>query len=173
MLKGLENQSYLLPYLISNIVALVLLLSVSLWPRATRLAFLLLFGWAAYTNLSTVLSTPQVYEDYANLAFLDLYVDFIRGWFSAHTEAAVSAIALGQALIAVSMALKGWVFKAGAIGAIVFLVAIGPLGVGSAFPCTLIMAVAMGFLLQGNQPYLWDGRPVQKGNSMSYPWRIN
>lgn len=173
MLKGLENQSYLIAYLISNIVALLLLFCVSLWPKATRLAFLLLFGWASYTNLSTALNTPQVYEDYAALAFLDLYVDFIRGWFSAHVVEAVSIIALGQALIAVAMAMKGWVFKVGAVGAILFLVAIGPLGVGSAFPCTLIMAVAMGFLLQGSQPYLWSAAPVQKPGSASYPWRIN
>src|SRR5215204_2451151 len=147
MLKELENHGYLVAYIISNIVALVLLYGVSLWPRATRLAFLLLFGWASWTNLTTAINTPQVYEDYANTAFLDLYTDFIRGWFSDHIVEAVTVIALGQAIIAFSLILKGWAFKAGTIAGIVFLVAIGPLGTGSAFPCTLIMALAMSFLL--------------------------
>ena len=173
MLKGLENQAYLIPYIISNIVALVLLYCSSLWPRVSRLIFLLLFGWAGWTNWTTAMSTPQVYEDYANLAFLDLYTDFIRGWFSGHIVEVVGLIAIGQVLIALAMALKGWAFKAGAIGAIIFLVGIGPLGVGSAFPCTLIMAIAMGMLLPNTKGYLWEVKPVHHEVNRSYPWRIN
>ena len=173
MLKGLENQTYLLAYLISNIVALVLLYCVSLWPRVTRALFLGLFAWASWINWTTALNTPQVYVDYANLSFLQLYQDFIRGWFSEHVVEVVGTIATAQGLIALSMALKGRVFKAGATVAILFLVAIGPLGVGSAFPCTLIMALAMGTLLARPQAYLWE--PVGGRNPMSvaYPWRIN
>ena len=173
MLKGLENQTYLVAYLISNIVALVLLYCASLWPRVTRLLFLGLFAWASWTNWTTALHTPQVYVDYAGLAFLDLYRDFITGWFSDHVQEAVGAIATAQGLIALSMALKGWAFKAGATGAILFLVAIGPLGVGSAFPCTLIMALAMGILLARPQGYVWKSEAVRNPMSVSYPWRIN
>jgi hypothetical protein len=173
MLKGLENQTYLVAYLISNGVALVLLYCASLWPRVTRGLFLGLFAWASWVNWTTALSTPQVYVDYASLAFLDLYKDFITGWFSDHVVEVVGTIATVQGLIALSMGLKGWAFKAGAAGAILFLVAIGPLGVGSAFPCTLIMALAMGILLARPQGYLWKPGAVRNPMSVSYPWRIN
>jgi hypothetical protein len=53
-------------------------------------------------------------------------------------------------------AVKRVVLRIGAIGAIILLLAIVPFGVGSAFPCTLIMAVAMWSLLRQKQTdYLW------------------
>lgn len=171
MLKGLEDYLYL--YIISNVVGLVLLYCASRWPRVGRLLFLLLFGWASWTNWRTALNAPEVYVDYANLAFLDLYKEFIRGWFSRNVVEVVGVIATGQALIAVSMLWKGWLFKVGGIAAIVFLVAIAPFGVGSAFPCTLIMAAAMGVLLSKSHSYLWAAPPAPDQLNVSYPWRIN
>jgi Domain of unknown function (DUF4342) len=54
------------------------------------------------------------------------------------------------------MLLKGWVFRAGSIGAIIFLLAIAPLGVGAAFPCTVIVAISTWLLLRNKQiDYLW------------------
>jgi hypothetical protein len=51
---------------------------------------------------------------------------------------------------------KGILFKIAVIGGIVFLVAIAPPGVGSGFPCTLIMAIAMYLLLRHSQMnYVW------------------
>lgn len=170
MLKGLENQAYLLPYIISNVVALVLLYCASQWPRVGRLLFLLLFAWASWTNWNTALDTPEVYLDYANLTFLDLYRETIQGWFSEHILLAVGIIATCQALIAVSMALKGWLFRLGATGAILFLVAIAPLGVGAAFPATLIMALAMGVLMSKSHSYLWAPPPASTNISS---WHIN
>ena len=56
------------------------------------------------------------------------------------------------------MLMKGFVFKAGAVGAIIFLVAIAPLGVGSAFPCTVIMAIALYILIKKQQyDFIWKG----------------
>lgn len=173
MLKGLENQTYLIAYIISNVVALVLLYCASAWPRIGRLLFLLLFAWASWTNWSTALRTPEVYLDYASLTFLDLYRDTILGWFSEHITLAVGIIATCQALMALSMALKGWIFKAGATGAIIFLVAIAPLGVGAAFPATLIMALAMGVLMSKSHAFLWVTPPARDTINVSYPWRIN
>lgn len=173
MLKGLENQTYLIAYIISNVAALVLLYCASAWPRIGRLLFLLLFGWASWTNWGTALRTPEVYLDYASLTFLDLYRHAIHGWFSQHIVLAVGIIATCQAFIAVSMLLKGWIFKAGAAGAILFLVGIAPLGVGAAFPATLIMALAMGVLMNKAQAYLWTTPPARDTINVSYPWRIN
>lgn len=173
MLKGLENQTYLIAYIISNVAALGLLYCACAWPRIGRLLFVLLFAWASWTNWSTALRTPEVYLDYANLTFLDLYQQAIHGWFSEHILLAVGTIATCQALVAVAMLLKGWIFKAGAAGAIVFLVGIAPLGVGAAFPATLIMALAMGVLMNKGHAYLWATPPARDTVNVSYPWRIN
>jgi hypothetical protein len=170
MLKGLENQTYLIAYIISNIAAVVLLYCASIWPRIARLLFVLLFGWASWTNWNTAVNTPEAYLDYANLAFLDIYKEGIRGWFSRHIVEVVGVIATCQALVAVAMVFKDWIFKAGAIGAILFLIAISPFGVGAAFPATLVMVLAMGILLSKSHAYLWAPPPARTHISF---WRIN
>ncbi len=156
-MKGFDNTGYLILYTISNIAALLMVWAAWKRPRLARLLLFLLFAWASWTNWETAVKTPQFYLDYANLSFSGLYREFIRGWFSRHIGAAVGLIASCQALISVSMLWKGWLFKVGAAGAIIFLLGILPLGMGSAFPCSLIMAIAIGLLLRKKQTgYLWD-----------------
>jgi hypothetical protein len=54
------------------------------------------------------------------------------------------------------MWLKGLMLKIGAAGAIIFLLAILPLGVGSGSPCTLIMAIGMFLILKTKKTeFLW------------------
>jgi hypothetical protein len=54
------------------------------------------------------------------------------------------------------MLLKGWIYRIGSIGGIVFLLAILPFGVGSGFPCTAIMAMAIFILLRKhNNEFVW------------------
>lgn len=146
-MKGFENEIYRYLLLISNVAALIMLFASIRWPRMARVLFFLLFGWACWMNLTTAIEKPQVYLDYGELTWSRLYYDFIHGWFSKHIKETVSFIAICQGLIAVSMLLKGWIFKAGVIGAIVFLLAIVPFGVGSGFPTTLIMAIALVIIL--------------------------
>jgi hypothetical protein len=67
----------------------------------------------------------------------------------------VGFIATCQGLIALSMILKGWFFKTGCIGGIIFLLAIAPLGVGSGFPCTVVFAIALAVLYRKGKNYLW------------------
>lgn len=161
-MKGLENQTYLLAYLISNAVAVLMLWAAWKRPRLARLMFLLLFGWASWVNWTTALQNPRFYIEYADLSFLDLYEDFIRGWFSHHITGMVGFIATCQALIALSMPFRGWLLKTGLIGAVVFLVAIAPLGVGSAFPFSITASFALLFILKnkGND-YLWVRHKVK------------
>jgi len=155
-LKGLENYTYLILYMISNIIAVLMLWSAWKHHRSLRLMFFLLFSWASWANWSAAIQTPQFYLDYADLAFFDSYSNLIHGWFSQHNTMVVGFIATCQVLIAVSMLLKGRLLKIGALGGIIFLLAIVPLGVGSAFPCTLIMAIAMLSILREKQTsYLW------------------
>ncbi len=103
----------------------------------------MLFAWAAATNTNTALTTPWVYLEYADLAVLEVYRSFILGWFSAHVAPMVLAIAAGQAVITVLLALPRPWRRLGVLGAIVFLMAIAPLGVGSGFPFSLTLAAAL------------------------------
>ena len=153
-MKGLEN--YLALYIISNAVAILLLLAAWRVPKTARVLFFLLFVWASYTNYNYAIHHPNVYLDYADLSFIRVYKQFILGWFSQHIVVMVGFIATCQGLIAISMLLKGWIFKTGCIGAMIFLLAIAPLGVGAAFPCTVIMAAALFILLKKyNHNFIW------------------
>lgn len=147
-MKGIENQTYLWMLVASTIIAIGLVIAAIKWPRAAHWLFFFLFAWASYTNFTTSQKTPTVYLEYADMAWSEWYKDFINGWFAQHIPLAVSFVAACQALIAISMLTSGWPFKLGAWGAIIFLLAIVPLGVGSGFPSTLIAAVAMIVLLR-------------------------
>ncbi|SHF18725.1 hypothetical protein [Flavisolibacter ginsengisoli] len=143
---------------ISNIIALVIYYFARKIPRIARLLFFLLFAWAACTNLNMAMNRPQEYVSFADLAFLGIYKNFINGWFAQHGAFLIAAIAIGQLLIALAMLWKGWVFKMGTIGGIIFLVAIIPLGVGSGFPFPIITAIAFYHLYrQKNVDILWKG----------------
>ena len=155
-MKGLDNSTYLMLYIISNAVALLILLLGWKMQRVARLMLFLIFAWASWTNWNEAIVAPQFYLDYSNLTFSGLYRNFIDGWFSSHITLAVGFIATCQALIAFFMLLNGWIFKTGAIGAIIFLLAIAPLGVGSAFPCTVILAISIWLILRKKKfEYLW------------------
>ncbi len=155
-MKGLDNPIYLLLYIISNVVAILLLWLAWKQPRIARLLFFLIFAWASWTNWTTALHHPQFYIEYADLSFLNIYKQFIRGWFSNHITEAVGLIAICQALIAVSMVLKGWILRLGITGGIIFLLGIAPLGVGSAFPFSLIASGALYLILSSHaNDYLW------------------
>lgn len=135
-------------YVISNIVALIMLACSWKYPNISRLLYSALFGWACYANTHAAIQTPHYYLDYAQYAFIGFYVKFINGFFEEHITAVVISIAVCQLAIALSMWLRGFLFRMGAVGAIVFLISIAPLGIGSAFPCTLIMAGGLLLLLR-------------------------
>ena len=159
-MKGLDNEAYIILLLISNAVAILQLIAAVRWPRIAIVSFFLLFAWAGWTNWKTSQQTPQLYLEYADLTWSGWYRTFINGWFAEHIEFAVGFVAIGQGLIALSMLLKGLIFKSGCIGGILFLLAILPLGVGSGFPCTAIMAIAMFILLRKHRnSFFW--KPVK------------
>jgi hypothetical protein len=148
VMKGFENEIYGYLLLVSNLVALIILFAALKWPRLARLLFFLLFAWASWMNWTTAIEKPHVYLEYGTLTWSEFYRNFINGWFAQHIQLSVDFIAACQGLIALSMLLNKWIFKAGAIGAILFLLAIVPFGVGSGFPTTLIMAIAMIIILR-------------------------
>lgn len=156
-MKGLENQIYLIGYIVSNIIALILLLSAWKWPRIARLLFFILFAWACWTNWGTAMHSPQDYLGYADLTFSGIYKKIILGWFSRHIVPAITIIATCQGLIAIALLLKGWVYRLGLIGGMTFLLVIVPLSVGSAFPATVIMAIALAMLWKQDAT-LWHNK---------------
>jgi hypothetical protein len=105
------------------------------------------------------LTTPADYLNYAQFAVLDVYRGFILGFFAQHITALVCTIAVGQACVAFLLATNGWLRRLGYIGAIVFLLAIVPLGVGAGFPATILMALTAAEVLHADR-YAVFGRNV-------------
>jgi hypothetical protein len=156
-MKGLDNELYIILLIISNVIAILQLIASIKWPRFARLSFFLLFAWAGWTNWRTAIESPSDYLEYADLTWISWYSSFIKGWFAQHILLAVGFIATSQALIALSMLLKGWVYTVGCAGAIIFLLAILPVGVGAGFPATAIMAIACFILLKKQAvKFIWQ-----------------
>lgn len=146
----------LVPLLVSNGVALLVILAALKWPRVTRVGVGVGFTAAACFNLITVLTQPHSYvEGFGPLA-LSLYQRFIYGPFAKDPRLFVLPIAFGQ-LAAGLLILCPFrrAVRAGLAGGIVFLVVITPLGFGSAFPSPLLFAAALALLM----------RPVRGGTA--------
>lgn len=140
----MSSSPYFVPLIVSNLFALVLLIVAVFWPRLVRWSFAILFFAASLVNATLAIRQPELYvESYGSTALLGIYRDFINGIFSTNATPILLAIALGQLLVAVFLTRNGTLFRLGVVGACLFLVAIAPLGLGSAFPSTLIMVAAV------------------------------
>ena len=125
-------------------------------PRLARLLFVLLFSWACWLNYNTAHNTPSDYLNYASLTPFTMYENFINGWFKDHIVTIVTFISIGQGLIAIGMLLKGGILRIACFVAILFFIAISPLGIGSGFPFPIICLVAVYFILKKDYlNYLW------------------
>lgn len=144
--------------MVVNIGAVLMILTAIWWPRVVRVFFFVLFVWACWFNARTLQSDPEAFLSFANTA-IPVYANFITGWFKSHLQAVVILIAIGQGLIAAGMLLKGIWVKLAVWGTIVFLIAISPLGLGSAFPFPLLLACSAVFILiKDDCNYLWMRR---------------
>jgi hypothetical protein len=137
------TSEYLGPYIGFNIFAVTLVFLAIKWPRLARALFVLIFLAAGLFNIYTALTQPEEYLNYGDMAVLELYSSFINGFFREYTQLIVLVIALGQLSIAALLSGNGNRLRLGAVGGVVFFFAIAPLGIGSAFPTSLIMAVAL------------------------------
>lgn len=138
----MDPGNWILPYAITNAGMLLLAFICWRWKGAGRILFVLLFLGAAGVNAVTALYRPADYLAFAYTTWVEAYRAFILGFFGRHVAVLVSLIAAGQFAIAILLAGKGWLVRAGLAGAMVFFAAIAPLGIGSAFPSTLIAAYA-------------------------------
>ena len=146
----------IIPWSISNGIALVILATAFRWTKLTRLLLFMVFAWACWLNYNTAHKTPDDYLIYATFTPFEMYHNFIVHWFKSNIVPTVTLISIGQGLIALGITLKGLVVQIACVGAILFFIAIAPLGVGSAFPATLIAAAAtMLILKKDNLNYLW------------------
>jgi hypothetical protein len=153
--KNFDSSTVLIAYIASNIVGILFIWVAVKKPRLARLLFFLLFAWACWTNYRTAHRTPEVYIDYAKTS-IKIYADFIHGWFKDHILWMVSLIAVGQALIACGMLLKGLLVKAACIGAIVFLLSIAPLGLYAGFPFSLTASTAAYLMMRRDDlNFIW------------------
>lgn len=134
------SEQYVVEHVTALMLATALLAAAHAWPRLARVLYIALFAWACSVNWRTVLERPDVYLEYADLAIVDAYRAFIRGFFAAHVLEIVGAIATCQGLIAAGLLAGGVLARIALLGATVFLVMIAPLGVGSGFPSTVIIA---------------------------------
>jgi len=139
---------WLVPHLLS--IAVAIAMAVAAWkrPNLGRGLFAALFLWAGLYNSRVALTDPSPYLDFAKLTESPVYRGIIEGPFARNIVAWVSLIAVGQLCIGLGMLLRGSLTRIASVGAIVFLVAIAPLGIGSAFPATLIMAGGAAVLLR-------------------------
>ena len=118
--------------------------------------FFLLFAWASVANYTTAHNNPEEYLNYADTS-IKWYRDFIHGWFSSNITLMVTSIAVGEGLISIGMILKGWWVKISCIGAIIFLLAIAPMGIYAAFPFSITVSLAAFFVMKKNAlSYLWQ-----------------
>lgn len=136
---------YWLPYVITNIVAILLIIVCYKWPKIGKIAWGIIFILAGIFNIFMVVKDPQSYLVYRDNA-VDFYNFFIDGVFSSFTIFIVSLIGTGQILVGIFLFRKGKLYLLGILGGIIFLVAIAPLGIGSAFPSTLLMAISLVLL---------------------------
>ncbi|MEJ2148165.1 MAG: hypothetical protein P8Z40_01660 [Chloroflexota bacterium] len=134
---------YLVPYVVSNCVAVLLLIVAYLWPKVARWLFVGIFIAAGLFNVYTAITQPEAYLMFGGTALLRLYRDFIYGAFSQYTTLFILLIALGQLSVGVLLSRPDPLLRLGVIGACIFLAAIAPLGVGSAFPFSLIAIAAL------------------------------
>lgn len=157
-MKGLDQ--YLLPYIISQVASLIILVIAWKKTKWARWLFTVLFLWAACTNMYIGITSPGTYQLYADMA-LPFYSNFINGWFSHYSYIMIPVIAAGQFLIAMSMLLKGRWVKGACIGAIVFLLSIAPLMVGSAFPFSITVSLAAILILKNDEKNIIWKKPVK------------
>ncbi|MBD0849591.1 hypothetical protein [Maribacter arenosus] len=149
-------REYFIQWMASNTIAILLLIASFRRPKLARLVFSLLFAWACWLNYTTAHHHPEDYLNYASMTPFVWVRDFINDWFKGHITGIITVISVGQGLIALGMLLQGWWVQVASVCAILFLLAIIPLGIGSGFPCSLILALAVYIMLKKDDlDYVW------------------
>lgn len=134
-------------YLMANLIGLLILIAAVVKPNIARIFLITIFIGAAFFNGAIALREPGLFMAYGDMAVFPVYEQFIYGAFEDNITAFVLSIAGCQLITGMLIAARGRLLKTGLAAAIMFLVAIAPLGAGAAFPCTLLLAAACIILL--------------------------
>lgn len=129
-------------YLIANGVSLLILMFAIFRPVVAQALLSLLFTGAGIFNGIMALIHPELFMAYGAMTPYAPYEQFIYGAFSHNITAIVLAISICQVAMGVFIGYKKPYLQMGMTAAVIFLLAITPLGAGSAFPCTLILVAA-------------------------------
>ncbi|SFW85272.1 hypothetical protein [Chitinophaga sancti] len=126
-------------YVISNVGAIIILL-LSIWyKKAGTILVALLFLAAALINAWQAIYEPDRYNIYELVAALPVYEYFIRDVFLIHIKLYILILMVFQLLVGLSILYnKKWSIVVAGI----YLLALAPLGAGSSFPCSVILAAA-------------------------------
>jgi hypothetical protein len=144
----MDSQDIWLPYAITHAFSFALIFICYKWPKIGKVVWGIIFILAGIFNMYLGNSNPQKYVEYGQHA-VGLYQKFIYGPFGSYASLFVSLIALGQILVGIFLLMKRTLFLLGILGGIIFLIAISPLGIGSAFPAPLLMVLSLVLL------YIW------------------
>ncbi|MBS0030680.1 hypothetical protein ACTJJ0_24465 [Chitinophaga sp. 22321] len=136
-----------LTYLVANGVSLAVLIAAIFRPAVARFLLSVIFIGAAFFNAFMAIREPELFMVYGRMTASPAYEQFIYGAFRDNITAIVVSISICQLVTGIFIAARGTVLRLGLIAAAVFLVAIAPLGAGSAFPSTLLLATAAIILL--------------------------
>lgn len=154
-----QLREYLPQYVVSNTIAVLVLWLAWKKPTAARMCLGVIFLGASLFNAYTAATTPEDYLGYERFAVLESYRQFIRGWFAKHTGPMVLSIAAGQFVIAIGMFLNRKLKRMAIVGAVVFGLAIAPLGVGSASPCSILLAISAVLLWNRGHGHRYKEQP--------------
>lgn len=117
-------------------------------PVAGRIVGGLLLAGGGLFNSYLGTTDPSAYAAFKDLALLDLYRAVIDAVFPAYGTPFILAIACGQLVSGALLLIGGRWLGFGALGGLIFSLGIVPLGIGSAFPSPLLMAIAYYLLLR-------------------------
>ena len=145
--RGMDPQ-LVRPFIVSHVLALLYVAAAWRWPCGTRYATGAGFAFAGAFNTWWAATSPAIYVAAYGPHAIAPYREFIYGAFARHTSAFVLAIAAGQMAVGVLAFVPLPWRRLSYIGAIVFLLAITPLGIGAAAPSTLIFAAGVALLFR-------------------------
>lgn len=155
-----NDSTFWIGYWASNIGGAVIAITGWKFTRIARFLLASLFAWACWFNLDTVAETPDAYVDYAWLTPFSWYSEFMNGYFAANVTEIVTAVSIAQGLLALGFLLGRLYARIAAIGTIIFLMVVLPLGIGSAFPAPILMAIGAYFVFRNTEN---GGREAETG----------
>jgi zinc transport system ATP-binding protein len=116
------------------------------WPNVARFLFSLLLVGGGIWKLFALLTMPRFYVDTYGHPSTPPYAAFILGPFAANVALFVVLIAIGELAVGILATGAGRALQLAMISVMVFLLAIAPMGVGSAFPFS-VFGIAAAYLV--------------------------